>query len=326
VIIAQTPLRVSLLGGGTDFEDFYRDYGGAVLSTAIDKYTFVIVKERFDEMICINYSKRETVRAVDEVQHELVREAMKITGVKSGVEITTLADVPSHGTGLGSSSSITVCLFQALYAYRGELRTAETLAQEACRIEIDTLRKPIGKQDQYIAAYGNMRFIIFNSGGVKVETVDLSPEAKRRLHGNLLLFYTGVTTNSTEVLSEQKANISERIEVLCQIRELAFEAKRAMLAGDFDQIGQLLDSSWKLKKQLASKISNSTIDDMYDAGRRAGALGGKILGSGGGGFLLLYCPKLRQDKVQKALRGLRELPFYLEQDGSKVIFNYRRAT
>jgi len=326
MIIVQTPLRVSFLGGGTDFEEFYMNHGGAVLSTAIDKYVFVIVKERFDDMIYANYSKKEIVDNFDKLEHELIRESMRITGVAKGIEITTLADVPANGTGLGSSSSVTVGLLQALYAYQGELKTAETLAREACQIEINTLKKPIGKQDQYIVAYGNMRFITFNNSGVEVEIIELSSEDKRRLNGNLLLFYTGLATNSSEVLSEQKANINDRLETLSEMREFAFEAKDVILAGAFDELGKLLDRSWKLKKQLASKISNSKIDEIYEAARKAGAIGGKIAGSGGGGFLLLYCPKERQDEVRKALKGLRELPFRFEQDGSKVIFNYRTAS
>lgn len=323
MIIVQTPLRISFLGGGTDFEDFYLKHGGAVLSTTINKYIFVIVKERFDDMIYVNYSKKEIVDSTDKLEHDLVREAMRITGVAKGVEITTLADVPANGTGLGSSSSVTIGLLQAFYTYQGEPKTAEILAREACQIEIDTLGKPIGKQDQYIAAYGNIRFITFNNSGVKLEKIHLSSEDKSRLSEKFLLFYTGLATNSCEILSEQKANINDRLETLSEMRGFAFEAKDAILAGAFDELGKLLDRSWKLKKQLASKISNSKIDEIYEAALKAGASGGKIAGSGGGGFLLLYCPKERQDEVRKALKGLRELPFRFEQDGSKVIFNYR---
>lgn len=325
VIIVQTPLRISFLGGGTDFEDFYRNHSGAVLSTAIDKYIFVIVQERFDDLIYVNYSKKEIVDSFDKLEHGLVREAMRITGITKGVEITTLADVPAHGTGLGSSSSATVGLLQALYAHQGELKTAEALSQEACQIEIDTLGKPIGRQDQYIAAYGNMRFITFDNSGVKLEKIELSSEDRRRLSGNLLLLYTGLATNSSEILSEQKANINDRFETLSELRGLAFRARHAIAEGAFDELGRLMDQGWKLKKQLACKISNSKIDEMYEAAKRAGAIGGKISGSGGGGFLLLYCPKERQDELRKALKGLRELPFCFEQDGSKVIFNYRRT-
>ena len=322
MIVVQTPLRISFLGGGTDFADFYLNHGGAVLSTAIDKYIFVIVKERFDDMIYVNYSKKEIVDRFDKLEHELVREAMRITGVTHGVEITTLSDVPSVGTGLGSSSSVTVGLLQALYAYQGEARTAETLAEEACRIEIDILGRPVGKQDQYIAAFGNIQFITFKNNGVELERIELPSDNKRRLGDNLLLFYTGVAAKSSEVLSEQKRNINNRFEVLCEMRGLAFKAREAILAGDFDGFGELIDKGWVLKRQFARKISNASIDGIYEAARRAGAIGGKITGSGGGGFLLLYCPKERQDKVREALKGLRELPFHFEEDGSKVIFNY----
>ncbi len=325
MIVVQTPLRISFLGGGTDFEDFYSEHGGAVLSTAIDKCVFVIVKERFDDMIYVNYSKKEIVDSFDKLEHELVREAMRVTGVTKGVEITTLADVPAEGTGLGSSSSVTVGLLQAFHAYLGEIVAAKTLAEEACHIEIDVLGKPIGKQDQYIAAYGNMRFITFNDNAVKLEKIELSAEDKRRLNDALLLFYTGVSRRSSEVLSEQKANINQRLEHLSEIKKLASKAKDAILAGEFDEFGEIMHQGWEFKKGLAPKITNSGINEIYEAARRAGAIGGKITGAGGGGFLLLYSPKKKQDDVRRALRGLRELPFRFEQDGSKVIFNYRRS-
>ncbi|MCL0092272.1 GHMP kinase [Dehalococcoidia bacterium] len=323
MIVVQVPLRISFLGGGTDFKEFYLNHGGTVLSTAIDKCVFVIIRERFDDMIYVNYSKKEIVDSLDKLEHELVREAMRITGVTKGVEITTLADVPASGTGLGSSSSITVGLLQALYTYRGELKTAKTLAQEACHIEVDILQKPIGKQDQYIAAYGNMRLITFNKNAVKVEKIELSPEDKRRLNDAFLLFYTGVTRQSSEILSEQKANINQRLEVLSEMKRLAFKGRDAILQNAFDEFGEIMHQGWELKKRLASKITSSKIDEIYEAARKAGAIGGKITGAGGGGFLLLYCPKHRQDEVRRALKGLRELPFRFEQDGSKVIFNYR---
>jgi D-glycero-alpha-D-manno-heptose-7-phosphate kinase len=323
MIIVQTPLRISFFGGGTDFEDYYHDHGGAVLSTAIDKYVFIIVKERFDDKIYINYSQKEIVDNPSGIKHDLIREAMKLTGVSKGVEITTLADVPAHGSGLGSSSSVTVGMLQALYAYRGELVTAEQLARESCQIEIDILNKPIGKQDQYIAAHGNMRFISFNGEGIKVEGLDVSTENKRRLGENLLLFYTGLATNSSEVLSEQMTNINDRLETLSEMKELAYEARKTLANGDIDNIGVLLDKGWNHKKKLSSKISNNEINEMYEAACKAGAIGGKIAGSGGGGFLLLYCRKEKQDPVRKALKNLRELPIRFEQDGSKVIFNYR---
>jgi len=324
MLIVQTPLRISFLGGGTDFEDFYSDHGGAVLSAAIDKYVFVIVMERFDDLIYVNYSKKEIVGSVDRLEHDLVREAMRIAGVTRGVEVTTLADVPSEGTGLGSSSSITVGLLQAFHGYRGESKTAEALAEEACHIEIDLLGKPIGRQDQYIAAYGNMRFFRFNDHRVEIEDVSLAPDKRRRLNEHLILFYTGRTRKSDTVLTEQKANIGDNLAVLQEMAQLAVEGRRALLEGAFDEFGEMLHCGWELKKRLASGITSPDIEGIYQAALSAGAVGGKITGAGGGGFLLLYCPPERREDVRRTLDGLRELPFHFEHDGSKVIFNYRR--
>ena len=325
MIVVETPLRLSFLGGGTDFDDFYLKHSGAVISTTINKCVYVIVKERFDDMIYVNYSQKEMVDSVDKLEHELVRETMKMTGVEKGIEITTLADIPSEGTGLGSSSAITVGLLQALYAYQGQIVTAGTLAEQACQIEINILGKPIGRQDQYIAAHGNMRFIIFANGGIEIAKIELPPEDKRRLNDALILFYTGITRKSSQILSEQKANIDHQVTALCEMRKLAFEARDAIVDGAFDEFGEIMHRGWELKKGLASKVSNSQIDEIYQAARKAGAIGGKLAGAGGGGFLLLCCPNGKQDKVRQALRGLRELPFRFQADGSKVIFNYRGA-
>lgn len=324
MIVVQTPLRVSFLGGGTDFEDFYSNYGGAVLSTAIDKCVFVIVKERFDDAVYVNYSKKEIVDDFAQLEHDLVREAMRTSGVTRGIEVTTLADIPTEGTGLGSSSSVTVGLLQALTAHKGELMTSETLAKEACHVEIDVLKRPIGKQDQYIAAYGNLRLITFSKDGIEVEKVELSPQNRKRLNDSLLLFYTGMTRKSSTILSEQKANINGRLEILNEMKRLTYEARDAIIEGAFNEFGEILHRSWELKKKLASKISNPELDEMYAAARKAGAIGGKITGAGGGGFLLLYCPNGSQDEVRRTIK-LRELHFRFERDGSKVIFNYRRV-
>ncbi len=324
MIITQTPLRISLFGGGTDFKDYYSRDGGAVLSLGIDKYIYVIVKERFDEDIYINYSKKEIVGCVDEIEHELVKEAMRKAGVKAGIEITTLADIPSEGSGLGSSSSVTVGLLNALYAYQGEQVTLEQLAREACEIEIGILGKPIGVQDQYIAAYGGLRFIEFDKdGSITVERMPLKEEEKRRLVSNLLIFYTGKTRSSSNVLTEQKNNIGQRLRELGTIKELAFEAKEHILAGDIDDIGALMQKGWEAKKKLASNVTTPEIDELYAKAIVAGALGGKISGAGSGGFLLLYCPREVQNSVREAMNGHMELPFLLSRDGSKVIFNNR---
>jgi D-glycero-alpha-D-manno-heptose-7-phosphate kinase len=325
MIIVQTPLRVSLFGGGTDFRSFFLEEGGCVLTSAIDKYIFVAIKKRFDSMLRVGYTQTEMVDRVSDIQHELIREAFVITGIDRGVEVTTMGDIPSRGSGLGSSSTVTVGTLHAMYTLRGEMVTAECLARQACEIEIDRLGKPIGIQDQYIAAFGGFRFMEFStSGEVSAHKIELSPSQARRLNENLLLFFTGITRRSGSILGEQKNNINHHRDVLCEMKKLAYIARHELLSGNLDVIGELLHESWVLKKQLASKISNGGINEMYAAARRAGAVGGKITGAGGGGFLLLYCPHEKQEAVRAALSDLQELPFQLEHSGSKVIFNYQR--
>ncbi|MBC7806411.1 MAG: GHMP kinase [Akkermansiaceae bacterium] len=325
MIITQTPLRISFAGGGTDFKGYYEKAGGAVLSSAIDKYIYVIVKERFDKKIRIGYSRTEMVDAVAEIEHELAREALRMTGVDSGIEIATMADIPSEGSGLGSSSAVTVGLLHALYAFKGELVTPETLARQACEIEIGILGKPIGKQDQYIAAYGGLRFIEFHANDdVSVTTVPMDDDKRRRFGENILLFYTGVTRKADAILSEQKDNIDAQVETLDRIRAQAREVHDALAEGVMNRVGRILDTGWRNKRQLAGQITNAAIDSMYDRALDAGASGGKIAGAGGGGFLLLYCPPDRQAQVREALSDLKELPFALERDGTKVILNARR--
>ena len=325
MIITQTPLRISFFGGGTDFKGYYGvNGGGAVLSTAIDKYIYVIIKKRFDDKICLNYSRKEIVDRVDQIKHDLVREAIRKTGIKKGVEITTLADIPSEGTGLGSSSSVTVGLLSDFYLYQAQSQPAERLAEEACEIEIDILRRPIGKQDQYAAAFGNLNLIKFNSD----DTVDLQhllveEGIKRGLEANLMLIYTGTTRRSDEILSQQKENIKDRISVLNELRDMVGEGKEYLVKGELDEFGKLLHHGWELKKKLAERINNSWIEEIYQTARKAGALGGKISGAGGGGFLLLYCLFERQNRVRSALETLRELPFHFEKEGTKAIFNVR---
>ncbi|HAJ06217.1 MAG TPA: GHMP kinase [Chloroflexi bacterium] len=325
MIVVRTPLRVSFLGGGTDFADFFDHHKGMVLSTAIDKYIYVIIKQRFDEEIYINYSRKEIVDNIEDIQHELVREAMRITGVDRGVEITTLADVPSTGTGLGSSSSVTVGLLQALYSYKGQLVTAETLAKNACDIEIEICKKPIGMQDQYISAYGGLREISFDKdNSIVVSDLLLDPEVKRRLNRNLMLFYTNVSRPSESILTEQKMNIDNSTDTLIELSKLAKEGRNLLKSGDLDSFGEMLHKGWELKQGLASGVSNSVINDLYNATREVGVIGGKIAGAGGGGFLLLYAPLGIQDDVRSVLSNLRELPFVFEPDGSKVVFNLGR--
>jgi D-glycero-alpha-D-manno-heptose-7-phosphate kinase len=326
MLIVQTPLRISFFGGGTDFRGFYAEEDGCVLSSAIDKCIFVVVKRRFDAKIRVGYTRTELVDRLDQVQHELVRESLRLTGVHQQIEVNTMGDIPSAGTGLGSSSTVTVGLLSALHAHLGEPQPLATLAEQACEIEIARLGKPIGKQDQYIAAFGGLRFIRFLADErVIVETVDLPEGERRRLNQTLMLFFTQTTRRSETVLKEQRANIAQRMEVLRGLKEMAYQGRGLLEQGDFDAFGRLLHQGWQLKKQMASRISNGVIDDIYATALKAGALGGKITGAGGGGFLLLYCPREKQYAVREALHPLPELPFHLERDGSKVIFNYRRG-
>ena len=322
MIISQTPLRLSLFGGGTDFREYFEEFGGAVLTMGIDKYIYVIIKDRFDSDIYINYSKKEIVASVDAIEHGLVREAMRKTRMSQGVEITTLADIPSEGSGLGSSSSVTVGLLNAMYSHQGLQVPAEQLASDACEIEIDILNKPIGIQDQTIAAHGNLSFVEFKQGGaVTVEKLAASQEMKLKLSNNLMLFFTNRTRSADKILKEQRSNIDGRGSELKRLREYAFQGREALLAGDLDAIGSMLGEAWMVKKALASGVTDAQIDSMYETAIGAGAMGGKVAGAGGGGFLLLYVRPENQASVRLAMNAFRELPFGLSRDGSKIIFN-----
>jgi len=325
MIITQTPLRIGLLGGGTDLPDYYRRYGGRVLNCALDKYVYVIVKERFDDDIYVNYSRKEIVSDVADLEHELVREAMLMTGVSSGVEITTLADIPSSGTGLGSSSAVTVGLLHALYAYQGRQVCGEELAEKACTIEIQQCGKPIGKQDQYIAALGGIRDIHFGPGETVVaEDVVLSAPERRALQQQIMLFFTGVTRSANSILAEQTANIESTRPQLDMLRDLAGLAVDRLLNGDIEGIGQAVRESWEVKRKLASGVSTDQIDGAVSRALDAGAAGAKLTGAGGGGFLLVLCPMERQAAVRASLAEMRELPVKLDRLGSRVVLNVQR--
>jgi D-glycero-alpha-D-manno-heptose-7-phosphate kinase len=314
-----------LFGGGTDFPSFFMEEGGCVLSSAIDKYIFVTIKDRFDDKLRIGYTQTEMADDVEQIHHELIRESLRLTRIDRGIEITTMGDIPSEGSGLGSSSTVTVGALHAMHTYLGDLVSTEMLAREACEIEIETLKKPIGIQDQYIAAYGGFRFFDFlPNGDVRSEKINISPEAKRVLNDNFLLFFTGITRHSSSILKEQTSNIKDRMTELKKIKQMTYQARIDVEEGNFDNLGCLLHESWELKKRLAGTISNSYINEIYDSARNAGAIGGKITGAGGGGFLLLYVPHEYQNKVRTVLNNFQELPFRLEADGTKVIFNYRR--
>jgi D-glycero-alpha-D-manno-heptose-7-phosphate kinase len=325
MIITQTPLRIGLLGGGTDLPDYYREHGGRVLNCAIDKYIYVIVKQRFDDDIYLNYSRKEIVSRVEDLEHELVREAMQMTGVTKGVEITTLADIPSAGSGLGSSSAVTVGLLHALFAYQGHQVSAEELAERACTIEIERCGKPIGKQDQYVAALGGIRDIRFGPGEqVVVDELGLPAVERRALQHQIMLFYTGITRSANSILAEQNANIAATRPQLDLLRDLAGFAVDRLRCGDVDAIGPALRESWEAKRKLASGVSNDQIDDAVGRALDAGASGAKLTGAGGGGFLLVICPMEHQRAVRKSLADMRELPVKLDPLGSRVVLNVMR--
>lgn len=325
MIITQTPLRIGLLGGGTDLPSYYLEHGGRVLNCAIDKYIYVIVKQRFDDEIYVNYSKKEIVSRVADIEHELVREAMLMTGVTGGVEITTLADIPSSGSGLGSSSAVTVGLLHALYAYTGRQVSAEELAEGACRIEIERCGKPIGKQDQYIAALGGIRDLRFGPGeDVSHEELGLSASERVALQQQMMLFYTGITRRADNILAEQNANVPATLPQLDLLRDLAGFAVKRLRSGDVDAIGPALRESWEAKRKLASGVSNSQVDGAVTRALEAGASGVKLTGAGGGGFLVVLCPMERQRAVRENLADMRELPIRLERSGSRVMLNVAR--
>jgi D-glycero-alpha-D-manno-heptose-7-phosphate kinase len=326
MIITQTPLRIGLLGGGTDLPDYYREHGGRVLNCAIDKYIYVIVKQRFDDDIYVNYSKKEIVSRVEDLEHELVREAMLMTGVAKGVEITTLADIPSAGgSGLGSSSAVTVGLLHALFAYQGRQVLAAELAERACMIEIEHCGKPIGKQDQYIAAFGGIRDIKFGPGDeVVAEELVLESGPRRALQQQIMLFYTGVTRSADSILSEQNANVKVARPDFDLLRDLAGFAVGSLRTGDVEAIGPAVRRSWEAKRRLASRVSNEQVDLAVGRAIDAGALGAKLTGAGGGGFLLVICPVERQQAVRQGLADMQELPVKFDRLGSRIVLNVLR--
>jgi D-glycero-alpha-D-manno-heptose-7-phosphate kinase len=324
MIISRTPLRISFVGGGSDLPAFYQHEPGAVVSTAINKYIYLTINQKFDHKIRASYSVTEIVDTVDALKHELIREGLKQVGVKGGIEITSISDIPSEGTGLGSSSSYTVGLLNALYAYSGRHAGAERLAHEACRIEIERCGKPIGKQDQYIAAYGGLQYIQFNPDeSVFVDPIIAQPRVRRQLQASLLLLYTGLTRSTNDILREQVTNTerdAERQQALRSMVGLARDFREALVRNELDAVGELLHQGWLAKKTLASAISTSRIDEWYDRARGHGAIGGKVLGAGGGGFLLLYAHPERQSEILQALPELRPISFQFEPQGSKIIY------
>ncbi len=324
MIISKTPLRISFVGGGSDLKEYYSaGRPGAVVSTAIDKYVYVMVNSRFDGSIRVGYSKSETVSSVDEIEHDIIREALRLTGIKDSIEITYVGDMPigRAGTGLGSSSALAVGLLAALYRHIGKKADAKKLAEQACKIEIDILKRPIGKQDQYASAFGGLNHITFGPGEkVPVAPLKLSKAKLEALQDNLLLFYTNTPSKSSEVLSEQREKTPQNIDVLHKMVDLVGNVKKSLTKGAFADLGKALHENWMHKKKLAGKMSSGELDAHYEKALKAGALGGKILGSGGGGFFLFYCDKKNQKKLRQALSPLKEVPFRFEKNGSTILF------
>src|SRR5260370_1471298 len=320
MIITRTPFRISFAGGGSDMEAFYRLEPGIVLSTAITKYMYISVMERFGNTFRISYSRTELRDAVEQIEHPIVRECLERLNLRKGVEIVSMAELPAE-TGMGSSSSFTVGLLHALHAFQGHVVTAEYLAAGACAVEIEKLKEPIGKQDQYIAAYGGLQMIRFQPDGhVCVDPVICPAGTKRELNRRLVVFYTGKTRSAREVLTRQRANFDQHTASLRKICGISFPFRDILTLGrDLNAFGELLHKAWEIKKSLESSISNPSIDEFYERGLRAGALGGKLLGAGGGGFLLFFCEPHLQGRLRHELAELTELPFQLEPEGSKVI-------
>lgn len=320
MIITKTPFRVSFCGGGSDMAAFYRQYGGCVLSTTINRYMYLTIHPYFDEnKTMLRYSQTELVNDIRDIRHSIFRQILNDMDI-GGVEISSTADIPS-GTGLGSSSAFTVGLLHTLYCYKSKYISKNDLAAEACVVEIEKLGNPIGKQDQYATSCGGLNFIEFNRDDtVRVSPIIMDSETKDALQENLMMFYTGITHDANAILAEQKKNISaeDKAENLIQMCNLARDMKIALESNELSDFGEILNEGWIRKKELASGVTNPKIDELYECAIANGASGGKLLGAGGGGFLLFYCEKYKQKKLEEAL-GLKRFPFRFEHDGTSVV-------
>jgi D-glycero-alpha-D-manno-heptose-7-phosphate kinase len=331
MIVSRAPVRFSLGGGGTDLPSYSREHGGFVVAAAVDKYVFVCVARRFHDDIRLAYAESETVDSLDQIRHRIFREALRMTGITRNIELHSLADVPAN-TGLGSSSSFTVALLNGLHALKREYVPVDQLAAEACQLEIELLKEPIGKQDQYIAAYGGISAMTFHpDGNVTVERLTLRDEVVDELESNLVVYYSGVERAASSVLREQAKTITQNsdnaVQRMHRIKALGHETKALLLSGKTDAYGEMLHEHWTHKRKLASNMADSGIDESYDAARRAGAIGGKLMGAGGGGFFLFYVRPAQRLAVQQALaaRGLRPLRFRFDFDGARIMANFHRS-
>lgn len=314
---------MSFVGGGTDIPGFYRKYGGAVVSTSIRSYINVVVNPKFDGGVRVSYSKTELCANSSEVEHPIVREALRMLDIPGGIEIVSIADVPSSGTGLGSSSSFTVGLLNALHAFKSERAAKEQLGQESCRIEIDILGEPIGKQDQFAAAFGGLNFIRFHEDDtVEVEALNCIYQVENQIESHILAFYTGIGRRAGDVLKAQNQVIADgsRTSVLKRMAAQAEELRDELRRGNVDALGEALHEGWRLKQSLTPEISTSQIGNWYDRARAAGAAGGKLLGAGAGGFMVFYANPDRHEAIRRELSELRPVKLRLDRDGSQVIF------
>jgi D-glycero-alpha-D-manno-heptose-7-phosphate kinase len=324
MIISKTPLRMSFVGGGSDLPAFYRNQPGAVLSTTINKYVYVTINKKFDDGIRIGYTKNEEVTSLDKIEHGLVRAALDLVNLRGGIELTTIADIPSKGTGLGSSSSFTVGLLHVLNAYKGVYSSSEMLGATSCKIEIDICKEPIGKQDQYAAAYGGFNLIEFMPNeSVVLSPVICNPQTLKTLEANTLLFYTGITRSASSLLKQQSNEISNDVKkqkTIIKMVQLTYDLRDELQKNNLDVFGEILHENWYLKKSLMKEISTTEIDEWYLTGLAAGATGGKILGAGSGGFLMFTAPFDKHAQIKNALSGLRPIDIGFEPLGSRIIF------
>jgi len=324
MIVSRAPLRMSFVGGGSDLPSYYRQNGGAILSTSVDKYMYVTVNKKFDNKIRLSYSVTENVNSIQEIKHPIVRNTLELLDIQGGVEITSISDIPSHGSGLGSSSSYTVALLHALYAFNGESISREELGRLSSHVEIDLCGDVIGKQDQYAAAFGGLNLIEFNEDdSVKVNPVICKPETIRKIEESIIVFYTGRTRIASNILGNQSNNmkLSGKRKLMSNMVSLAYEMRDLLENDDIESMGELLNKNWQLKRQLTEGISDLQIDSWYDKGIKAGASGGKLLGAGNGGFLMFFAPKEKHKIMIKALKDIQRVPFSFENEGSKIVFS-----
>jgi D-glycero-alpha-D-manno-heptose-7-phosphate kinase len=321
MIITRTPFRISFAGGGSDLPSYYTQEPGAVLSAAISKYMYLTVKHRFGGTFRVSYSKTEICDRMEDLEHPIVKECLQRVSVNTGLEIVSIADLPAQ-SGMGSSSSFTVGLLSALHALQGRFVCQEELARQACEVEIDRLHEPIGKQDQYIAACGGIQFIRFMTDGkVFADPVICTPETKRELQRRLALFHVGGARAARSVLEKQNAGANGNMDALRRLCSLAGQMREVLTAGrDLNCFGYLLHEAWQVKKSLEKTITNPQIDEVYERAIEAGALGGKLLGAGSGGFVLFYCEPHHRHRLREALAGLAEIPFEFDPQGTKVIY------